>query len=274
MTSVTEQHIRLAGRDIAFRQSAGTGRPVVFVHGNSCSSRAWLPVLTGAFGERFRSLAFDLPGHGGSARAEDPEDYCVPGYASVLADFLRETGAQDAVIVGWSLGGHIVLEAAPALPEAAGFAVLGTPPISGPADMGEAFVSNPALGVGFAAQVDAEAARSLAGNFLAPGSTAPTDGFVEDILATDGMAREVLFASLGGGRFADEIAIVTGLKQPLAVLHGEGERFISLDYLRTLSIPTLWRGAVQVLPGVGHAAQFEDPEQFAEVLTAFIEDLG
>jgi pimeloyl-ACP methyl ester carboxylesterase len=274
MTAENAHRIRLAGRDIAFRQSQGTGRPVVFIHGNSTSSRTWLPLLTGPFGERFRSLALDLPGHGGSAPAANPEDYSLPGYAAVLADFLRETGAQDAVVVGWSLGGHIALEAAPALPEAAGFVIFGTPPAANAADLTEGFLPNPAAGVGFTAQVDAEAAQTYAQNFLAPGSTVPTDVFVEDILATDGTAREALFASIGTGRFADEVAIVTELKKPLAVLQGEGEQFINLDYLRRLTIPTLWRGEVQVLPGVGHAAQAEDPEQFAEVLTAFLEDLG
>jgi pimeloyl-ACP methyl ester carboxylesterase len=274
MAAVNERHIQLAGRDIAYRQSAGTGRPVVFVHGNSASSRAWLPVLTGAFGERFRCLAFDLPGHGGSARPADPADYAVPAYASVLTDFIKEIGAQDAVVVGWSLGGHVVLEAAPALPGAAGFVIFGTPPVNGPADMATAFLPNPAMGIGFTAQVDAEAARTYAQNFLSPGSTLPTDAFVEDILATDGAAREGIFAAIGAGRFLDELEIVAGLKQPLAILQGEGEQLISLDYLRSLTIPTLWRGAVQVLPGLGHAAQVEGPEQFAEVLTAFIADLG
>jgi len=52
------------------------------------------------------------------------------------------------VIVGWSLGGHIALEAASALPDAAGFVIFGTPPVSGPADMPEAFLPNPALETG------------------------------------------------------------------------------------------------------------------------------
>jgi pimeloyl-ACP methyl ester carboxylesterase len=62
--------------------------------------------MAGAFGRRFRCLAFDLPGHGDSAPAGNREDYSLPGYAAVLVGFARATGADDAVIVGWSLGGH------------------------------------------------------------------------------------------------------------------------------------------------------------------------
>ena len=60
---------------------------------------------------------------------------------------------------------------------------------------------------------------------------------------------------------------------PLAVLQGEGEQLINLDYLRQLKIPTLWRGAVQIIPGAGHAPQQETPEAFAALLDQFIADL-
>ena len=271
---MNERRITLAGQEIAFKESEGTGRPVILVHGNSSSARVWNPLLTGAFGERFRVLALDLPGHGGSAPAADPAAYSLPGYAAVLADFAKVVAAEDAVIVGWSLGGHIALEAASALPEAAGFVIFGTPPVSGPADLGEAFLPNPAVGIGFIAAVDAEQAKTYAESFLIAGSTLPTGELVEDILATDGAARENLVASLQTGRFADEVEIVAGLKQPIAVLQGAGEQLVNGDYLRRLAISTLWRGDIQVLPGVGHAPQVEAPEEFADVLTEFITELA
>jgi pimeloyl-ACP methyl ester carboxylesterase len=104
-------------------------------------------------------LALDLPGHGGSAPARHPDVRSLPGYAALLADFVRELDADDEVIVGWGLGGHIALEAAERLPEAAGFVLFGTPPVGGPADVGGAFLPNPTMGVGFTAEVDAEAAQ-------------------------------------------------------------------------------------------------------------------
>ena len=105
-----QQHITVDGKQIAFTQSGGSGRPVIFVHGNSSSSRTWGPVLAGPFGQRFRCLALDLPGHGESAKAKDPADYSLPGYAEALIGFAQATDATDAVVVGWSLGGHIAIE--------------------------------------------------------------------------------------------------------------------------------------------------------------------
>jgi pimeloyl-ACP methyl ester carboxylesterase len=115
--------------------------------------------------------------------------------------------------------------------------------------------------------------RSFADSFTAPGSTLATSEFVSDILATDGAARAGLGSSVGEGRFADEVAIVGELRQPLAILHGTDEQLVNLDYLRKLTIPAPWRGEVQLIPGAGHAPHQETPQQFAALLTDFIGDL-
>jgi pimeloyl-ACP methyl ester carboxylesterase len=270
---VDEQQVNVGGQQIAFTQSEGGGRAVIFVHGNSSSARTWRPVMTGAFGQRFRCLTLDLPGHGGSAPARNRADYSLPGYAAALAGFAQATGATDAVIVGWSLGGHIALEAAPAMPAAAGYVVFGTPPVASAAQMGEAFLPNPAMNVGFTASVGPEEARAYAESFTAPRSALSLDEFIADIVRTDGEARAGLFASIGEGRFADEVAIVGALRPPLAILQGEGEQLVNVDYLRQLTIPSLWRGRVQLIPGAGHAPHQETPGEFADLLEQFIADL-
>ena len=39
-----------------------------------------------------------------------------------------------------------------------------------------------------------------------------------------------------------------------------------------LPMPTLWRGQVQVIPGAGHAPQWEQPAAFNSLLAAFVAD--
>ena len=271
---MNSETVSVGGQQVAFLRSSGSGRAVIFVHGNSSSADTWRTLLASEFGSRFRCLALDLPGHGRSAPAADQGDYSLPGYAALLAGFAAELGASDAVFVGWSLGGHIVIEAAPALPGAAGFVIFGTPPVASAAQMGEAFLPNPVLNYGFSADVSADDALAYAASFTAPGSAFPLGEFTADIARTDGAARAGLFASIGAGRFTDEVAIVTALRQPLAILQGEAEQLVSLPYLRQLAIPALWGGSVRLIPGAGHAAHLEKPAEFAGLLTDFISDLG
>jgi len=271
---VDEQSVTIGSQEIGFLQSAGSERTVVFVHGNSSSAGTWRRLLAGPFGQRFRCLALDLPGHGRSAPARDHSAYSLPGYAATLTGFAGALDANDAVFVGWSLGGHIVIESAASLPGAAGFLVFGTPPVASAAQLAEAFLPNPVLNTGFSASVSPAEALAYAGNFVAPGSALPLDEFVTDILRTDGAARAGLAASIAEGRFADEAAVAATLGRPLAVLQGEGEQLISLGYLQLLDIPTLWRGAVQIIAAAGHAPHQEAPEAFASLLEQFIADLG
>ena len=116
-------------------------------------------------------------------------------------------------------------------------------------------------------------ASTFAAAFTAPGSALTADEFMPDIMATDGTARSALMASIGQDRFADEVAIAAGLGRPLAVLHGAHEQLVSLDYLRGLAVPALWRGEVQLIPDAGHAPHQETPGQFTALLSDFMSDL-
>jgi pimeloyl-ACP methyl ester carboxylesterase len=45
---------------------------------------------------------------------------------------------------------------------------------------------------------------------------------------------------------------------------------VSLAYLRGVAMPTLWRGEVQVIPGAGHAPQWEQSQTFNALLNEFV----
>ncbi|HEY3903472.1 MAG TPA: alpha/beta hydrolase [Streptosporangiaceae bacterium] len=140
--------------------------------------------------------------------------------------------------------------------------------------MASAFLPNPVMSVGFTAEVSPDDARAYAASFTAPGSTISLDSSIADILRTDGAARACLMASIGEGRAADQAAIAGSLTQPLAILHGEQEQLVSLPFIQQLTIPSLWRGSVQVIPGTGHAPHLEDQAAFEGLLTEFIAELG
>jgi pimeloyl-ACP methyl ester carboxylesterase len=102
-----------------------------------------------------------------------------------------------------------------------------------------------------------------------PGVTDLPPDMVADVLRTDGRARAQLLVPAVR---RDQIAVAAGLKQPLAVLHGAQEQLINGDYFGTLTMPTLWRGAVQVIDDAGHIPQWEQPDRFNALLDAFVSE--
>jgi len=263
--------IQVNGLNIAYRESAGTGPAVMLVHGNSASSRVFEPQLNSPLGEQYHLVAIDLPGHGESSDAIDPAvTYTLPGYAEVVVSAAAQLGLSQAVFVGWSLGGHIVIEAMPHLQQAAGFMIYGTPPLAFPPDMAQAFLPNPAMAAAFQPSLtDAEAdGFSLA--CFKPGTTDIPAVFREDIRRTDGRARIGLAASIRPEGYLDEVIAVAQMTAPFAIVHGEQEQLVNLAYLQALNAPTLWRGAVQVVSDAGHTTNWEQPEQFNALLEAFI----
>lgn len=257
---------------IAYHQSDGSGPAVFLIHGNSASARSFARQFNGPLGQRFRLIAIDLPGHGYSANATDPTVYSLPGYARVVTDIVERLGVGNAVFVGWSLGGHTILEAAPDLPKAAGLMIFGTPPLAFPPAMEQAFLPNPAMAAGFTPGLSAQQAQAYVEAGFRPGATGIPSSFLEDVRRTDGRARAQLATRTVPGGFRDEVELVARLTTPLAVLHGAEEQLVNGSYFATLSMPTLWRGAVQTIAGSGHTPQWEQAAQFDALLAAFIDD--
>lgn len=265
--------LNVNGIAIAVRESTGTGSPIVLVHGNSSSGQTFVRQLEGSLGQQHRVIALDLPGHGESARPTDPAaTYCLPGYADVVVGVAQALGVEDAVFVGWSLGGHIVLEASPRLPRAAGFFIYGTPPIAFPPAMAEAFLPHPAMAASFAADLTEEQMDAYVAAFFKPGVTELPEPFRVDIRRTDGQARAGLGGSIRPDGYLDEVVVVASLKQPLAIAQGEHEQLVNVAYLNSLIAPTLWRGAVQIVADAGHAPHWEQPEAFSGLIDSFAAD--
>jgi pimeloyl-ACP methyl ester carboxylesterase len=255
---------------IAVWESEGRGPALVLIHGNSSSSRAYSRQLDGPLGRRFRLVAVDLPGHGASDDANDPGAYSLPGHAHAVRAVVETAGLERALFVGWSLGGHVALEMAPDLPGARGFVIFGTPPFTSRASMGEAFLPNPAMKFAFQEKFDDGEASAYVAAFFRPGFADVPAFFLDDILRTDGRARSGLAANAANGGYRDEVAVVRDLKVPLAVLHGADEQLVDGRYFASVLMPTLWRGAVQTIPGAGHTPQWETPEAFNALLEAFL----
>lgn len=109
--AVLAQH----GRELAYRQIAGAGAPILLIHGIGSSSITWgdIPERLAATGAGV--LTVDLPGHGQSSK--QPGDYSLGALASSLRDLLDHLGIERVHLVGHSLGGGVSLQFAYQFPE-------------------------------------------------------------------------------------------------------------------------------------------------------------
>ena len=87
----------------------GAGPVVVFLHGLSGCWQNWLQSIP-PLAVDHRVIAIDLPGFGESPMPADP--ISVSNYARIVAELLDALGAEQATIVGNSMGGFIGCEMA------------------------------------------------------------------------------------------------------------------------------------------------------------------
>jgi pimeloyl-ACP methyl ester carboxylesterase len=100
------ERVEVAGLRIAFRR-AGSGPPLVLVHGAVCDGRVWLRQIA-ELSDAFSVIAWDAPGCGQSV--DPPETYRLADYADVLAGFIGELGLRRPHVVGHSFGSGLAIE--------------------------------------------------------------------------------------------------------------------------------------------------------------------
>lgn len=101
--------VNVAGDEIYYvrRLREGSDTSLVFIHGAGGSHRHWIHQVRGL--APVNAYALDLPGHGrsgGEARTS------ISSYAQFVRDFVEALGLPRVVLVGHSMGGAIVQQAA------------------------------------------------------------------------------------------------------------------------------------------------------------------
>jgi pimeloyl-ACP methyl ester carboxylesterase len=98
--------VQLHGHRVIYHM-AGSGPPVVLIHGMVNSSRHWRSVAL-ELADRHTVIAPDLIGHGDSATPRG--DYSLGAHATSIRDLLAVLGIDRATIVGHSLGGGVAMQ--------------------------------------------------------------------------------------------------------------------------------------------------------------------
>lgn len=106
MTWTIRQRSEFAGLSAI---TAGTGQPVVLIHGVGLRAEAWNPQID-ALAEHSHVTAVDLPGHGDSPLPD--QALCLAGYTDAIAEGIET----PALLVGHSMGAMIAFDMAARFP--------------------------------------------------------------------------------------------------------------------------------------------------------------
>jgi pimeloyl-ACP methyl ester carboxylesterase len=101
------------GISIAFRVF-GRGAPaLVFVHGWCCDRSYW-EAQVDHFAQQYTVVTIDLAGHGESGLGR--ESWTMEAFGEDVVAVVRELHLDEVVLIGHSMGGHVIVEAARRMP--------------------------------------------------------------------------------------------------------------------------------------------------------------
>ena len=216
--------------------------------------------MTAALGERYRSFAPDLPGHGDAAHRR-------PATIEACVAYLRGLHHERYVLCGYSMGGRVALHAALTLPHRVQRLVLVsiTPGIADAHERERRREEDEAL----ARRIEAIGTEAFAQEWARHPLFAHQPRGVQELARADRLRTppEGLAASLRGmgtGAMAPVWERLGELAMPVTIVAGErDEKFREIAERMAERVPT---ARLVILPGVGHAAHLEDPSAVAEAI--------
>jgi pimeloyl-ACP methyl ester carboxylesterase len=254
---VTPAHETVASADgvpIRF-EAAGGGEPtLLLVHGWALDRGLWRGELA-RLSLRQRVVALDLAGHGESGRQRS--DWTMAAFGQDVAAVASAAGGGALVLVGHSMGGPVVLEAARRMPER----VCGIVLVDTLLNVEEHMPGEQAEAV--ARQMESDypaAATAMAGEYLfVPGTPEPVR---ERVLAgVKALPAAISLACLRAAWTYDPLPALREIRAPIRAVNSD--HFPTALEVNRRRMPGF---EAILVPGVGHYPMLEAPERFAEAL--------
>ena len=252
------------GLRIAYER-AGTGPPLVLLHGFVADGRStWHPQID-ALSDEFTVVAWDAPGAGRSA--DSPETFGISGYADCLAGFVAALGLDHPHVLGLSFGGILALafrHRHPTVPRTLALA---------------------SAYAGWLGSLEPDVAEARRRHSHVLADLTP-DEFVDALLPTmfsDSARPETVeaygaairafhpsgFRAMAEACVVDLRPVLGAVDVPTLLLSGENDVRAGVVVAQDLeaAIPG---STLVVLPGAGHLCNLESPEEFTHAVRGFL----
>ena len=239
----------------------GTGTTaLVLVHGWSCDRSYWAGQL-GPFSRDFQVVAIDLPGHGESGL--EREAWTMEAFGGDVGAVVQELDLKQIVLIGHSMGGDVIVEAARRLPgRIAGLVWVDVyKELGRPRTPEEVQARLTPFRVAFE-----ETTRAFVRGMFLPSSD---ESLVGRVVADISSAPPAIALAAMESAWSCEHEITDALQElklPVVAINPDN---------RPTNIESMRRHGVDVviMPGVGHFPMMEDPEGFNLLLRKVVDGL-
>ncbi len=276
MNSIEDQYMTIDGCKIRYRDTGGSGMPVLFSHGISESLEFW-DLQTVAALPNMRLISWDFPNHGLSDLSGKVEDF--DSYGVWTQKFVEALKLDRLIAVGNSMGAAMSLRLAALVPNRVAGLVLANSAAFGPEVtpifriftlpfLGEVMNKPSDKGVDLQLQAIVKDIRCVSPtlraaakrNLAKPGGTA---AFLATLRATMGLRGQKTAV------WQKSHDILAALTCPTLILHGREDRVLPYKHSEAAARLTP-KAELQIYDDCGHTPQIEQPAAFDQDLAAFV----
>ena len=244
------------GVDIHYSVTGNGKTALVFVHGWSCDSRYWSEQID-AFADRYEIITLDLAGHGQSGSNRD--DWTIEAFGGDVAAVVEAAASGPVVLIGHSMGGPVVLEAAHQLGERVPL-IVAVDTLQSPGQPAYSEEESRKLWAPFAGDFSAATESFVRQNFFLPDSPAE----LVDRISAD-MAAADPHVALEAGHGLTTYGVADGLRAvadvPLVLVNAS---YVPTDAETLASLHP--KSRLELMEGVGHFPMLEAPDAFNALL--------
>ena len=271
------EYIPIHGHQIGYRR-CGQGPVLLLLHGIAGSSLTWVPAMRLLEGD-YTVLAPDFLGHGASEKPLG--DYSLGNLATVMRDFLSLLGIDRATVVGQSFGGGVAMQFAYQFPERCERLVLVDAGGLGRevnwilrlATLPGAEYVMPALFPAFVGNWGDSVVRFFGGRGFRHAEAVEMWRSYRSL--TESESRRAFVRTIrsvidpGGQSVSAADRLYLSAHMPTLIVWGDHDRIIPLNHAH-LAHEAIPNSRLEVMKGVGHYPQVEEPARFVEILRDFL----
>jgi len=242
---------------------AGSGRPVLLIHGLGGSIESWTNNI-GELAKSLRVIAVDLPGFGLSDKPK--MNYTIKFYREFVVRFLKRLQMGQVSIVGSSLGGQVAAEVAINRPSLIKKLVL----ISPAGALPHSFKGSPALWK-YVKVINAKSAHQVKQALFVLDNKPVDDSYAQLVyqkLLMPG-AKEAFLSALAGSARAPRLNNrLHRIKAPTLLIWGKEDYMIPVKFVEPFVKMKNCR--IVMLENCGHRPHFARPELFNRIVAEFL----